>query len=224
MSLMNILGSAGLAGASGHRAFIPALALGVTHRLAEATATAGAEPWFALSPQFEWLASPVVMAVLGVLTLVEVLAEMNPDAPELVNLSLKLPKMVSGFVVAAAHTGTVSDDVTMMVGSGILGAGAALGVDSMRAEVKHTVDETLSDSSDGLSTKVIGGTESIWAIGLSWAALVLPIVAAVFLVLLVGVWLGTRRAARAKYVPCAACGEARHPEASACPHCRAAIA
>ncbi len=224
MSLATILGAAGLAGATGHRAFIPALALGCLHRIAENTVAAGAEPFFALSDQFIWLADPIVMVVLGVLTVVEVLAEMNPDAPELVNLSLKLPKLVSGFVVAAAEIGTISDSTALMVGSGILGAGTALGVDTLRADVKHTVDGSLADASDGLSTRVIGGTESIWAAVLAVSAVVLPIVAAVGVLLLVGIWIGTRKAAQAKFVPCPHCNEPRHPEASsACPHCQASI-
>ena len=46
MSLATILGSAGLAGASGHRAFIPALALGCLHHLGAATVQTGSEPFF----------------------------------------------------------------------------------------------------------------------------------------------------------------------------------
>jgi len=223
-ALLSLLQAAGLAGASGHRAFIPALVLGILHHVSAAMAGPGVDPTFALGPQFEWLASPVVMGVLGVLTLVEILAEMNPDAPELVNLSLKLPKLVSGFVVVAASVGQVSDSWTLMAASGILGAGTALTVDSLRADVKHTVDESLSDASDGHSTKVIGAGESIWAGVLAVGSVVLPILAAVGLLLLAGIWWGGRRAARAKFVPCPSCGEARHPSATACPHCKAAIA
>ncbi len=226
MSILSLFSAAGLAGASGHRAFIPALCLGTMHHLA-ANSVAGttAEPWFALSGQFTFLADPVVMAVLGVLTLVEVLAEMNPDAPELVNLSLKLPKLLAGFVVVADRVGSMSDNnMVLMIGSGILGSGAALTIDTLRADVKHSVDESLTDASDGLSTKLIGGGETIWAATLAVLAVVAPIIAAVGVLLLVGMWFGGRRAARAKFVPCPACNEPRHPEASACPHCRAAIA
>ncbi len=214
--LMQLFQAAGLAGASGHRAFIPALAMGMWHHL---------DPNFTLSETFAWLGDPVVMAVLGALTLVELLAEMNPDAPEIVNLSLKLPKLVSGFVVVAASVGQMSNDnMPAMIASGILGAGTALTVDSLRANVKHSVDESLADTTDGHSTKVIGAVETAWAGALAVAAVVAPVIAAIGILLLVGIWWGGRRAARAKFVACPACGEPRHPSATACPHCQAAIA
>jgi hypothetical protein len=222
-ALMSLLQAAGLAGASGHRAFIPALALGILHHISAAAAGPGVDPTFALGADFAWLADPVVMSVLGALTLVEILAEMNPDAPELVNLSLKLPKLVSGFVVVAASVGQVSESWTLMAASGVLGAGTALTVDSLRADVKHTVDETLSDASDGHSTKAIGAGESVWAGLLAVGAIVFPIIAAVGLLLLVGIWWGGKRAARAKHVPCPECGAMRHPQASVCPSCKQAI-
>ncbi len=222
-ALLALLQAAGLAGASGHRAFIPALALGILHHVAAATA-GGGDPTFALGPPFAWLADPVVMGVLGVLTLIEILAEMNPDAPEIVNLALKLPKLVSGFVVVAASVGQVSESWTLMAASGVLGAGTALTVDTLRADVKRTVDESLSDASDGHSTKIIGGAESIWAGVLATLAIWAPIVAGAGLLLLIGIWWGGRRAARAKFVPCPACNKDRHPEATACPHCKTTIA
>ena len=222
-ALMSLLQAAGLAGASGHRAFIPALVLGILHHVAAAAAGPGAVPTFALSSEFTWLADPVVMGVLGVLTVVEILAEMNPDAPELVNLALKLPKLVSGFVVVAASVGQVSDSWTLMAASGVLGAGTALTVDSLRADAKHTIDETLSDASDGHSTKVIGGAESAWAGVLAVGSIVFPIIAAVGILLLLGIWYGIRHAAQAKFLPCPSCNEPRHPKATACPSCKASI-
>ena len=222
-ALYSLLQAAGLAGASGHRAFIPALALGILHHISAAAAGPGIDPTFALSGPFVWLADPIVMSVLGVLTIVEILAEMNPDAPELVNLTLKLPKLVSGFVVVAASVGQVSESWTLMAASGVLGAGTALTVDSLRADVKHTVDESLSDASDGHSTKAIGAAESVWAGALSVGAIVLPIIAAVGMLLLAGIWWGGKHAQRAKFIACPSCGESRHPNATACPHCKEAI-
>mgnify|MGYP001269885919 CR=1 FL=1 len=217
--LMSLFQAAGLAGASGHRAFIPALALGAAHHLGL--------NGFELNQHFTWLADPAVMAVLGGLTVVELLAEMNPDAPEIVNLAMKLPKMVSGFVVVAASVGTVNDSMTLMAASGVLGAGTALTVDSLRAQAKHAVHDHVGEASDGLSTKVMGGAESIWSGVLAVLSVVLPVVAAAGLLLIAGLWWGGRRTAQAtaeaKYVPCPSCKEPRHPEATACPHCRSAI-
>src|SRR5262245_63301510 len=122
-SLAQVLTGTGLAAACGHRAFVPPLLLGLAHRLAAATAASGQQPFFALSPQFAWLADPIVLAILAVLALVEFLAEKNPDAPEIVNLALKLPKAVSGFLCAAAAAGSVSDNLALLSASGVLGSG-----------------------------------------------------------------------------------------------------
>ena len=57
-ALYQLLQAAGLAGASGHRAFIPALALGILHRISAATAGVGVDPTFALGPPLVLLYDP----------------------------------------------------------------------------------------------------------------------------------------------------------------------
>ena len=100
-SLMQILTGAGLAGASGHRAFLPPLILGVAHQWAAATAAAGQTPFFELSKQFEWLASPAVIAILAVLTIVEFLRKlMERQAIRRMEQKTLTPKEVEAVGVA----------------------------------------------------------------------------------------------------------------------------
>src|SRR5687768_8092442 len=103
------------------------------HRFAASEAAAGAKPFFVLSDQFAWLSDPKVLAVLGVLAILEFYAERNPDAPEIVNLALKAPKAVLGFIVAAGTVGHLDDNIVLLGTSGLLGSATALGVDTMRA-------------------------------------------------------------------------------------------
>ncbi len=222
-TLLVILTAAGLATATGHRATIPAFVLGILHHVAAATAGAGEQPFFQLSQRFEWLAEPVVLAILGALALLEILAENNPDAPELVNLAVKAPKVVAGFIVAAAAVGTVSDSIVLLGASGVLGAGTALGVDTMRSEVKEALNETAGEATEGWTTKALGWLETAWAAVASVLVVVIPILAIVALATVATIWFLRRRAAHALRVPCPRCGRDRHAAARVCPHCRAAI-
>jgi uncharacterized membrane protein len=217
--VMQILTGAGLAGASGHRAFLPPLLLGLAHRMA----AGDPEPWFQLSEKFQWMGDTKVLVILSVLTLVEYLAEKNPDAPELVTLALKAPKAVSGFLVAAAAMGTVDDSVLALSASGILGTATSLGVDTMRAGVKHAIQQPLSDATHGVSDKAMGAAETAWSGFMTYLAWVVPILALVGIGVLVAVWLGRKKVAQANRVPCPKCGIARHPEAKVCPGCREVV-
>jgi hypothetical protein len=223
-SITQILTATGLAGASGHRAFLPPLLLGVMHRWAAATAAAGEEPFFQLSKQFQWLAAPTVIAVLAVLTIVEFIAERNPDAPEVVNLALKLPKAISGFIVAAAAVGKIDDNLVLLATSGLLGSGVSLGVDKLRADVKHAVQEPLHHATHGASDKVMGWAETAWSGFLTVMAWVIPIVAIVALGIVAGMWFARRRIEEGARVPCAKCGHRVLPGARTCPGCKADIA
>lgn len=219
-SLMQILSAAGLAGASGHRAFLPPLLLGLAHRWAAATAAPGEDPFFALSQKFQWLADPAVIGILAVLAIVEFIAEQNPDAPEIVNLALKLPKAVSGFITAASAVGAVNDNVVVLAASGVLGSGLSLGVDTLRADVKHAVQEPLSDATHGASDKAMGWLETAWTGFLTAMSWVLPILAVAGLLVLAGVWWTRRRVADAGRVACPSCGHRGRPGARVCAGCK----
>jgi len=221
--LMQVLTGAGLAGAAGHRAFIPPLALGLMHRFAAAGATAGVEPWFKLSQKFEWLGDPKVLAILGVLAVIEYVAERSPDAPELVTLALKLPKAASGFLVAAAGVGQMDESLVALTASGVLGSATSLGVDTLRAGVKHAVQQPLSDATHGHSDRLMGSAETAWSGFLTYLAWVVPIVAILALGLLVGVWFGRKKVEKANRVACSKCGYLRHPDAKVCPECKAVV-
>lgn len=218
-----MLTAAGLATATGHRAFVPALLLGVVHHLSAAF-PGDTGPFFQLGPDWAWLASPVVMIILGALVVLEFMAESNPDVPELTEWALKAPKLVAGFIVVAALVGTVDDSSVLMVGSGVLGAGTAFGVDTIRAQVKHAVDGSLGDATDGMSTKTLAVAETGWSLGVSTVAIVVPLAVLVVGVVTWFVWKGRNAIGKGKRVPCPACGVDRHPDARACPHCKAAIA
>jgi hypothetical protein len=223
-TLMSLLAAAGLAGASGHRAFVPAFLLGVMHHLGPVFQQADGSPFFALSPGYAWLAHPVVMVVLGGLMVLEYLAEANPDVPELTEWALRAPKLVSGFIVVAALVGAIDDSTVLMATSGLLGAGTALAVDGVRSEIKHVVNDSVGEATDGKGTKALAVAETGWSAGMTVAAIVVPIVILAAGVALFVAWRGRKAIGEAARVPCPSCGQPRHRDATACPHCKAAIA
>ncbi len=176
-----------------------------------------------LSQKFQWLGDDKVIAILAVLAVVEHHAEKNPDAPELVTLALKLPKAASGFLVAAAAVGKMDESVLALSASGILGSATSLGVDTLRAGVKHAVQQPLSDATNGASDKAMGAAETVWSGAMTWLAWVLPILAILGIGVLAGVWFGRRKMADAGRVACAKCGFKQLPGAKVCPGCEGTV-
>jgi hypothetical protein len=187
-------------------------------------AGAGETPFFQLSEKFLWMADAKVIAILAVLAIVEFIAEKNADAPEIVNLALKLPKAVSGFIVAAAATGHSDPNLAALVASGVLGAGIAVGVDKLRADVKHAVQEPLSDATHGASDKAMGWAETAWSGFLTAMAWVIPLLAVLGVLVVVGVWLARRRIEESGRRPCPKCGHRVLPGARVCAGCKADLA
>ena len=95
MELLPLMSGFGLAAAAGSRSCLVLVALGLFHHT----------PYFHLSPQFAWIASPVVLCVAFVLALVEIAADAHPEISELVEVAAYLPKAVVGFIALAGSTG-----------------------------------------------------------------------------------------------------------------------
>jgi hypothetical protein len=120
--------------------------------------------------------------------------------------------------------GTVDENVLALSASGLLGSATSLGVDTLRAGIKHAVQEPLSDATHGASDKAIGTAETAWSGALTYLAWVVPILVLLTFGVLLGVWFARRKIAHAQRVACAHCGYARHPEAKVCPGCKAVVA
>ena len=87
-SLMTYMAAFGLAAGAGAKAAIPVLALGAFSYT----------PYFELTERFAWIADPLVMAILGVLVVIEIVVDSHPDLGRFSDFASYLPKVVAGFI------------------------------------------------------------------------------------------------------------------------------
>lgn len=180
--LTSLLASFGIGFASGYRAAIPALLLGILHHT----------PYFELAPRFGWLASPAVLAVLGVVAVVEIAADRMPESAELLELASWLPKAIVAFLGAAAVVGTVDSDLVALGASGLLGATVAVATDRARSVARKKTRD-LGDAGAPGADRAAHHVESLASIAIATAAALSPgwvvvlVLAAVVLAVLVAV-------------------------------------
>ena len=122
MGILSYMMAFGLAAGAGSRACMVLFALGAFHYT----------PYFELSESYAWVASIPVMFVIGFLTLLDILADLNPNISELNDVAQYLPGLVAGFLCFAAMTGSVDSNLLHLVISGVLGGGVATGARFVR--------------------------------------------------------------------------------------------
>lgn len=207
--LMELMTGFGLAGGAGAKAFIPLLALGLFHHT----------PWFKLSPQFDWLAKPQVLAVVAILLGLELWLDAHPDLGHFSDVLAYLPKVAAGFLAFAAAVGSLDDNLLKLAGSGALGAVTAAGAHWMRNRVRRPIRDG-AEQAHGSVSKVVTCMETGFSATASGLAILVPMLALLVLLagLLIALWWVRRGDARR--VPCVHCGQPVRPGALACPHCR----
>jgi hypothetical protein len=198
----------GLAGGAGGKAFVPLLALGAFHYT----------PYFELSERFDWIASPQVMIVMGVLLIIEVLVDSVPELAEYADLAAYLPKAAAGFLAFAATTGTIDDDLGSLVASGLLGAGTATAGHWLRNQIRRPFRQTAESVHAGAAR--LASLGEVGASGaLAGSAIVAPPLGLLVLFAVVGLGVAVLRIADGRRRGCPSCGGALQPQAIVCPHC-----
>lgn len=176
---MEVLTGLGLASAAGLNAYVPLLALALLARWTELVQ---------LPSAWAWLQDPWAIGVLVVLLVVEVTADKVPGLDHLNDLLQTVVRPVSGGLAVGAGTDQASlvQDPSAWVSSGdwlpvLAGAGVALGVHLLKSGGRAVVNTTTG----GLGAPVASTAEDVLAVGLSLAALLLPLLVLVLLVVLV---------------------------------------
>lgn len=188
---MEVLTGLGLASAAGLNAYVPLLVLGLLARWTDLVQ---------LPSAWAWLQDPWALGVIGLLLVVEVTADKIPGVDHVNDLLQTAVRPVSGGLVVGAGTDQASlvQDPSQWISSGdwvpvLLGAAVALGVHLLKAGGRTVVNATTA----GLGAPVASTAEDVLAVGLSLAALLLPVLVLLLLVLVVvAVVRGRNRRAR----------------------------
>jgi hypothetical protein len=157
-----------LSSSTGLRAYFPLFALGIA-------AAAGLVP---LEKNFEVLTNPILLAVLGALSILEVVADKVPAVDHVSDIIHTVIRPIMGAIIFAGTDNAVSMQSPVVAGGlGLLLAG---GVHSAKALTRPAV----TASTVGVGNPVVSIIEDVIVVFLVVLAVLVPIVALVLLVLI----------------------------------------
>ncbi len=194
--MLELLAGTGLAIAAGLNAYIPLLVLGLAGRFV---------PFIELPTSWEWLSNDWVLIILGVLAVIEFIADKIPAVDTVNDWIQTLVRPASGGIVFGTGAATTTDAITDPSGffadgqwtSIAIGALLALGVHALKASIRPA----LNAMTGGIAAPVASAAEDVGSVLLSLLALLLPVFVAVALIgIIVGAILLVRRLAARRRV------------------------
>ena len=181
-----ILGGFGLAAPAGLNAWLPLLITGLAARFQLFGVT--------LASPFNILSETWVLIVLGVLLTIEIFADKIPAVDTINDIIHTFIRPTAGGILFAAQSGVVGGiDPTAGFILGMLSAGSVHAVKAISRPI-------ITATTGGLGNPIVSMVEDIVAVGATFLALVVPIVAGLFLavILAVVVWVVWRWRQRRK--------------------------
>jgi hypothetical protein len=166
--VLSVLMGLGLAAAAGFRVFVPLL-------VASVSSAAG---WLQLDPQLAWIGSTPALICLGVATCAEIAAYKVPWVDNALDSIASPAAVVAGTVVAASQFGVITQNADMLKwGAALIAGGGIAGLVQLA-----TVSTRLLSlgTTGGAANPLVGVFESTSAVVLSVVAVVLPILAGLF--------------------------------------------
>ena len=199
--MLEVLTGTGLATAAGLNAYIPLLVIGALARWTDLMDTPAG---------WEWLTNGWVLAVLAVLLALEIVADKVPGVDSVNDIVQTVVRPVAGGIAFGAGSSSqtaVVTDPEAFVESGqwvpiVIGIVLALVVHGAKATMRPVVNVATL----GAGAPVASTVEDATSVGLSFAAILAPLLVLVALVGLVIVWLRIRRRRRRGRSP----GETSH--------------
>lgn len=188
---MELLTGAGLATAAGLNAYIPLLVIGLLGRYTEL---------IELPKTWAWLENGWVIAILVVLLVIEFVADKIPAVDSVNDVLQTLVRPASGGLVFAAGAGsetvTVKDPGDLFTQKLwipiVIGLLIALTVHGAKATARPVANM----ATVGLAAPVVSTAEDVTSTGLSFIAIILPILVIIFLIVLVWLFIRWRRKRR----------------------------
>lgn len=170
-ALFGIMTAFGLSASAGLNAYIPLLVVGVIAHYTD---------WINLNPPYDLLANPWVLIVVGVLLIIEMLADKIPAVNHVNDIIQTGIRPAAGAIIfaASAHAITNVQPVIAII-CGLLVAGSVHVVKS--AAVRPAVTATTG----GAANVPVSIAEDVIATVLSILSIVIPVLVAVFMIIFV---------------------------------------
>lgn len=201
--MLEFLVGSGLATAAGLNAWMPLFVLGLADRFV---------PAVELPAGWAWLSSDVALWIVGVLLVVEIIADKIPAVDSVNDVIQTVVRPAAGGIAFGAGSSAETvrvDDPDLLTGTGwvpiVIGVVIALAVHAVKAAVRPAANV----ATVGLAAPVLSTVEDVTSLGLSVLAIVVPVVALVVIAGLVVAVVLILRARRRKR----AAGESAPPSA-----------
>jgi hypothetical protein len=185
-ALFGIFSAFGLSASAGLNAYIPLLIVGVIAHYTD---------WITLNKPYDLLANPWILILIAVLTIIEMVADKVPAVNHINDIIQTIIRPAAGAIVFAASANAVTGVHPLLaLACGLLVAG---GVHTVKAAA---VRPAITATTGGAANVPVSIAEDVVSALVSFVSVVMPILVAVFAVLLIGliVWLLWRRSARRK--------------------------
>lgn len=189
--MLEALAGTGLAVAAGLNAYIPLLVLGLAGRFLD---------FVELPAGWQWLENEWVMAILGVLLVVEIIADKIPAVDTVNDIIQTAVRPVAGGIAfgtgAGTQTAVVTDPASFFTSNAwipiAIGVLLALGTHVFKATARPVINTATA----GVGAPVASTAEDIGAVLLSILAIVLPILVIVGVIAFVVIVLVARSRAK----------------------------
>jgi hypothetical protein len=167
---MELLTGAGLATAAGLNAYIPLLLFGLAARFFD---------WVQLPPAWAWLSNEWVLVVIGVLLVLEVVADKIPAVDSVNDIVQTVVRPTAGGILFGAGTGSQTVAVTDPADFFTSNAWVPVAIGVVLSLVVH-ITKTMARpaanaASLGLAAPVLSTVEDGVSLALAFVAIVLPI-------------------------------------------------
>ena len=182
--LLSVFTAFGLSASAGLNAYIPLLVVGVIAHYTD---------WLTLSNPWDLLANPWVLIVLGILVIIEMLADKVPAVNHINDIIQTFVRPAAGAIAFAASAKVITDiNPVLALICGLLVAG------SVHAVKAGAVRPVVTATTGGAGNVPVSIAEDIFSTVMSILAIVLPIMVAVLLILMVVLFFWWRQRRREK--------------------------
>jgi len=167
--MLELLTGAGLAAAAGLNAYIPLLVMGLAARF----------DWIGLPSGWNWLSNEWVLVIIGVLLVVEIVADKVPAVDSVNDWIQTIVRPASGGIVFAGGIGTetvaVSDPETFFTSGAWVPVAIGIGLALVVHLGKMAVRPLANLATGGIAAPVLSTAEDGASLGLVVLALIAPV-------------------------------------------------